>query len=274
MIGLSVLTFVAVVKGLSWSAIALALLSWSGVVWGLWQFVRWWHRKQREHQQRYQPQYQKQLKQWRRGNKVRQRYLENQERHQQNNIEQRQEKLRELLKDKVEQPIGVSDAQKGVSETMFLEVLKTVFPHIEFGGEFPIPGFDYPYSMDIALVDPDTGLSIDIEIDEPYEGRNKQPHHCLDDHKDRNRNRFFNERNWVVVRFAEEQVVKNPQGCTRYIAEIVTKMTQDESLLTKVNDCPSLDPIKAWTKAEARQMAVWKVREKYLDETGVYRHRY
>ena len=73
------------------------------------------------------------------------------------------------------------------------------------------------------------------------------------------------------MRFAEEQVVKNPQGCTRYLAELVAKITQDESLLTKMNDWPSLSQIKAWTKAEARQMAVWKVREKYLDETGVYR---
>ncbi len=269
--GLFILAFVAVVKGLSLSAIALGLFSWGGVMWCLWQFSRWWGRKQKQHRQQYQAQYEAQLKQWQRANKVRDRYLDNRELHQRNQIEQRQQKLRELLKDKVEPPIGESDAAKGVSETMFLEVLKTVFPDAKFGGKFPIPGSRLCYSIDLALVDPKTGLSIDIEIDEPYEGKTKQPHHCLDNDKDRNRNRFFNQRNWVVVRLAEEQVVRNPQGCIRYLGEIVANITQDESLLTKVNNWTSLTPIKAWTRAEAQQMAVWKVRERYIDETGVYR---
>ena len=114
-------------------------------------------------------------------------------------------------------------------------------------------------------------LKIDIEIDEPYEGKKKQPHHCLDDDKDRRRNGFFTERNWVVVRFTEEQVVKNPQGCCRYLVEVIVNFTQDKSLLEKVKELPSLKPVKAWTVSEARQLAVWKHRETYLHDAGIYR---
>ncbi|CCQ56441.1 hypothetical protein CWATWH0402_6079 [Crocosphaera watsonii WH 0402] len=177
------------------------------------------------------------------------------------------------MKGKVEQPTAESNAQKGVSEVQFLEVLQSVLPNVKFGGEFPIPNFPHPYSMDMAYVDEETGLSINIEIDEPYEGKKKQPHHCLDDDKDRKRNQFFLERNWVIVRFAEEQVIKNPQGCCRYLVELIVNFTQDKSLLEKVQQFPPLEPVKAWTVSEARQLAVWKHRETYLHEAGVYQQK-
>ncbi|WP_048752391.1 hypothetical protein, partial [Crocosphaera watsonii] len=267
-IGLFILGFVAVIKGLSWSAIAVGLISWFGVILGLQQFIRWWGRKRRQHQQDYQ--YFQKLKQWQRANKVRDRYLKNAHKHQQQQLKSRRQKLREMLKGKVEQPTAESNAQKGVSEVQFLEVLQSVLPNVKFGGEFPIPNFPHPYSMDMAYIDEETGLSINIEIDEPYEGKKKQPHHCLDDDKDRKRNQFFTERNWVIVRFAEEQVVKNPQGCCRYLVEVIVYFTQDKSLLEKVQQFPALEPVKAWTVSEARQLAVWKHRETYLHSAGVY----
>ncbi|MGB5770557.1 MAG: hypothetical protein WBM32_11920 [Crocosphaera sp.] len=270
-VGLFVLGFVAVIKGLSLSAISFGLFSWVGVIWGLQQFIRWWGRRRKQYHQEYQPQYDAQLKQWQRANKVRDRYLKNAHKHQEKQLESRRQKLRHLLKGKVEQATAESDAQKGVSETKFLEVLQSILPTVKFGGEFPIPNFSHPYSQDMVFIDQDTGLSINIEIDEPYEGKKKQPHHCLDDDKDRKRNQFFTERNWVVVRFAEEQVVKNPQGCCRYLVEVIVNLNQDISLFKKVQEFPSLEPIKAWTSSEARQLAVWRYRETYLHEAGVYR---
>ncbi len=270
-IGLFILTFVAVIKGLSWSAIAFGLISWSGAIWGLYQFLRWWGKKRRQQEQDYQ--HSQRVKQWQRANKVRDRYLKNVHKHQKQQLENRRQKLRQLLKDNVEQPVAQSDAQKGVSEVKFLEVLQSVLPTVEFGGEFPIPNFNHPYSMDMAFIDQDTGLSINIEIDEPYEGKKKQPHHCLDDGKDERRNHFFLERNWVVLRFAEEQVVKNPQGCCRSLVEVIVNFTQDKSLLEKVQELPILEPVKAWTVSEARQLAVWRHRETYLHEAGIYRQK-
>jgi hypothetical protein len=270
-LGLFILGFVTVVKGLSLSQIAFGLISWCGVIWGLQQLIRWWGRQRKQYYQEIQADYKAQLKQWQRANKVRDRYLKNAHKHQQQQLKSRRQKLRELLKGKVEQPIGESDAQKGVSETLFLQVLQSVLPTVKFGGEFPIPNFSHPYSQDMAFIDQDTVLSINIELDEPYEGKNKQPHHCLDDDKDSKRNQFFTERNWVVIRFAEEQVVKNPQGCCRYLVEVIVNFTQDKYLLEKVQQFPVLELVKAWTVSEARQLAVWKHRETYLHDGGIYK---
>ncbi len=272
-IGLFILGFVVVIKGLSLSAIAIGLISWCGVIWGLQQFIRWWRRRQKQYYQECFGEYEAQLKQWQRANKVRDRYLKNAHKHQQQQLQSRRQKLKDILKGKVEQPVAESNAQKGVSEVQFLEVLQSVLPNVTFGGEFPIPNFPHPYSMDMAYVEEETGLSINIEIDEPYEGKKKQPHHCLDDDKDRKRNTFFLERNWVIIRFAEEQVVKNPQGCCRYLVEVIVNFTQDKSLLEKVQQFPTLEPVKAWTVSEARQLAVWKYRETYLHSAGVYQQK-
>ena len=95
-IGLFILGFVAVIKGLSWSQIAVGLLSWFGDIWGLQQFLRWWERKRRQHQQDYQ--YSQKLKQWQRANKVRDRYLKNAHKHQQQQLQSRRQKLTHLLK--------------------------------------------------------------------------------------------------------------------------------------------------------------------------------
>ena len=99
-IGLFILGFVAVIKGLSWSQISVGLISWFGVIWGLQQFLRWWERKRRQYQQDYQ--YSQKLKQWQRANKVRDRYLKNVHKHQQQQLQSRRQKLRHLLKGKPE----------------------------------------------------------------------------------------------------------------------------------------------------------------------------
>jgi hypothetical protein len=107
------------------------------------------------------------------------------------------------LKDQVIKSTGESIAQPGVSERLFFVSLSKYFPNWCCGGEvFPIKGCNYSYSTDFSLVDPITGLSIDIEIDEPYDGKTKKPHHCVDVDKDYNRNNFFLTGNWVVSYYA------------------------------------------------------------------------
>lgn len=69
-----------------------------------------------------------------------------------------------------------------------------------------------------------SSLSIDIEIDEPYVGNTKAPHHCIDQGKDDIRNEFFTNGNWVVIRFSEKQVVKYPRSCCKVIASVVARV--------------------------------------------------
>ncbi|MEQ9552360.1 MAG: hypothetical protein RIM23_22445 [Coleofasciculus sp. G3-WIS-01] len=140
------------------------------------------------------------------------------------------------------------------------------YPVILFcmGGDFPIPGTSWRYSADFILVHQPTGLAIDIEIDEPYEGRTGKPHHCVDRGKDSQRNRFFLERNWVVIRFSELQVVKYPDSCCKAIARVVAQITGDYRGLVRLQSIDDLTLHKQWTVKEARYMAKTRFRNSYL----------
>src|SRR5690606_9268907 len=81
-----------------------------------------------------------------------------------------------------------------------------------------------PFEPDFALIDEnnDINLFIDIEIDEPYDGITRQPIHYTNYNKQRDT--FFKNRGWIVIRFAEYQVVKNTLGCCKFIVEVVASV--------------------------------------------------
>ena len=84
------------------------------------------------------------------------------------------------------------------------------------------------YSPDISLIEIADGLNlyIDIEIDEPYEGKNdianRRPIHYRG--YDDNRNNTFANSGWIVIRFAEIQVHKCPEACCQFIAGVISKI--------------------------------------------------
>lgn len=177
----------------------------------------------------------------------------------------RTEKLRSLLKTAIARPIaGDSSAKNGVSEEIFGQELSQYFK-VKQGVKFEIPGSDKCYTADFAIQHPPTWIHIDIEVDEPYVGDTGQPHHCLDDDKDKRRNQFFIEGNWLVIRFAEEQVVKAPESCCKVIADTLALLTGDYKYLLQLKDVPDLPAVKQWTSAEARKMAKKQYRQSYLE---------
>lgn len=177
----------------------------------------------------------------------------------------RQDRLKSLLLGRVQPPLKQeSTAQQGVSERTFYYWLLRYFPQVCQGGEFPIPDTGLRYSADFILYHKKSGLAIDLEIDEPYEGRSGTPHHCSDDPKDARRNQFFLERNWVVVRFSEWQVVKHPVSCCKVIASVVAQITGDYSILIPFQGIADLPPCKQWTTKEAARMAKERYRDTYL----------
>ncbi len=188
-----------------------------------------------------------------------------------NDIIQRQDRLSLLLYGRITLPTGASSAQTGVSESHFAKYLTEYFGDlVQQGEELTIPGTKYKYSTDFSIVDRATGLRLDVEIDEPYEGRTKQPHHCSDDNRDTNRNHFFLNANWVVIRFSEEQVVCYPNSCCRAIAEVIKDIKGDDRYFQRLVNCPVLQPQRRWDNTYARQLAEWDYRLKYLKEAGVY----
>ncbi len=183
----------------------------------------------------------------------------------------RKQKLSSALLSDVSLPDGLSSAQPGVSESFFLQYLNRYFGGaIRQGEELSVPGAKYKYSTDFSFIDAETGLRIDIEIDEPYEGRSKQPHHCRDDYRDTNRNKFFLSANWVVIRFSEEQISRYPDSCCRAIAAAISEITLCDRYLQSLRQYPVLQPQRRWDTAHATKLAEWNYRLKYLKESGIY----
>ena len=175
----------------------------------------------------------------------------------------REKELYRWLQGKVLQPLGQSDAPTGVSEKAFYQLTKRVFPNIVQGVAFHNPKFPHPYSADFLIVHT-SGLSIDIEIDEPYVGNTKAPHHCIDQGKDNIRNQFFTNNNWVVIRFSEKQVVKHPYRCCKVIAQVIFRVSGDFTFLSQLNNVPSLPPEPMWTIKQAKKWASVNYRRTYL----------
>jgi very-short-patch-repair endonuclease len=161
-------------------------------------------------------------------------------------------------------------AQKGVSETYFHKYLQQYFPQILHPSyEFKINN-DYTYSSDFTIILPNK-ISLVIEIDEPYEGKSKTPHHCTDDYRDNQRDNFFIAGNWIVMRFSEFQACAYPVECCFEIAKIIDRFTSDNysKHFKNTSNVPK-DP--QWNKKRSALMAKNNYRQEYLSKYGIYRN--
>lgn len=122
----------------------------------------------------------------------------------------------------------------------------------------PVPCRAIPYEPAIALVDEDSGIFIDVEIDVPYHGWYRFPMHFTEG-KDDVRDRWFNECGWTVVRFSERQIQTQSAACVQLLHLIVNKLKGDSSQW----ESPVVSE-KRWTLREAVAMERDLSREKYL----------
>jgi hypothetical protein len=174
-----------------------------------------------------------------------------------------------ILVERVKPPLGVSTAQVGASEPDFAKYLQKYFGTIlKPSYTFSIPNSDLVYSADFCLVLP-SGLSFCLEIDEPYVYKTGEPHHCIDQGKDEQRDKFFSAGNWVTIRFSEKQIILEPVACCFLIAKTIDRLTRDSTFTSQFKDgttAPQLDP--KWTIAEAQAMANTKYRSSYRPQKG------
>ena len=116
-----------------------------------------------------------------------------------------------------------------------------------------------PYEPDIAIIETSNvfGVRIDIEIDEPYEGIGRTPIHfvgCGDEFRDRNLANL----GWIVVRFSEKQIFKEPENCIYFLHQLICQIDQ-EFTATCFGANPT--PDKMWTEIEAKIMIAKRARE-------------
>jgi very-short-patch-repair endonuclease len=175
-----------------------------------------------------------------------------------------------LLAGKV-MPYGAeATAQVGVSEAQFNRHLNRYFSNILHPGyEFKISQ-GYKYSSDFTLILAN-GISTIVEIDEPYVGTTKKPHHCTDDGKDDKRDEFFIKGNWVVIRFSEFQVCTYPIECCYTIAKVIDTIDPTSNLSNQFKGVEQLPIDQRWTMKKARSMAKQNYRQKYLKECDIYK---
>lgn len=169
---------------------------------------------------------------------------------------------------KVNRGIAKTEAQKGVSEAYFFTYLQRYFADCELNSDYFALNDAIGYTTDFSLIFPE-GYALDIEIDEPYEGKSKAPHHCQDDDKDRNRNNYLCKLGWIVIRFSEYQVVRHPESCCRLIALVLSKLGCDR-YLEPLKDFANLPTDRAWTSSSVKGMVARQYRESYLAKAGLF----
>lgn len=162
------------------------------------------------------------------------------------------------------------DAPKGVSEAHLETYLRRFFPTLEIVEDYyQIEDTKLGYTTDFSLVDTKSGFGIDLEVDEPYEGKYKTPHHCTDNKKDRNRNKFLLERGWIVLRVSEYQAVHQPKSVCKLIAQVFKAIGKEHCYNAEVLNFLDLTPDPCWNSIQAKRMITSKYRERYLDKAGI-----
>lgn len=128
-------------------------------------------------------------------------------------------------------------------------------------------GLNYPYEPDLAYIDVEKGIFLDIEIDEPYVGWGRTPIHYKTNEGtvDDIRNEHFTERGWCVIRFSERQIHNDPLSCLKKIFELLHKMDATISIPSVLLKEPNVKQENWWNKSRAEAMEKEKEREKYLN---------
>lgn len=171
----------------------------------------------------------------------------------------------------IEQPKVGRSGRKGYKEDDFRDYMLEYFEN-----DFEILDAHYvskneriSYEPDLILISraDNVNLFVDIEIDEPYEGTNnkserKTTHYT---NSDTTRNKFFSSNGWLVIRFAEIQIHRNPKACCFFIASVIASLTDDYNIPQSLTAFTFPVPVKQWTKTEGEELSQKNYREEYLD---------
>jgi len=146
--------------------------------------------------------------------------------------------------------------KRGKTELMFLDRLFK-----KFGSQIKVdiaPDINSQfYFPDFAFICNKTGLHIDIEIDEPYSFIEKLPIHHTESN-DNERNKFFLEKNWLVIRFSEKQIIQETENCIKVIENTITALQNKSDIIDT-----DLTKEKKWSYEEALVMSYNNTRNEY-----------
>jgi hypothetical protein len=146
----------------------------------------------------------------------------------------------------------------GASEAMFIEYLRYSDLKDSVKSDILVSNDFESYYPDVAIVDYENNIFIDIEIDEPYSFLNKIPIHYIG--SDDARNTFFTSIGWTVVRFSEKQIVKQPEKVVEYINDLYLSLR--DGMDFKNTNSILMD--RRWTKEGSGELSLSNYRNTYL----------
>lgn len=163
-----------------------------------------------------------------------------------------------------------ANKRKGYKEPEFFEFIKDYFvPYflISDNVSFNIGLGTRPYEPDISIISKILlkNIFIDIEIDEPYSGIDRRLTHCKG--TDLNRDTYFTKRGWIVIRFSEYQVHKQPMDCLFFIASVINKIDPNFNIPYHLIKNIYLIKENCWSEFQARKWEQTFYREKYLNHS-------
>ncbi len=143
-------------------------------------------------------------------------------------------------------------------EQVLAERLRTALPQCQVYRHkgVPIPGYPHPYTPDIVVHDPSSGLWLDVEIDEPWylQAGERVPYHILGDWHQERRDQFFVEHHWLVIRFAELQVANHLDACVGYVHQQLSRWRGGMPLKLNLPPTASVPPMPRWSQSDACQL--------------------
>ena len=165
----------------------------------------------------------------------------------------------------VQPPRRGRSGRRGYTEEDFAAQLTT-----HFGGQFQIltdvsfavANGTRSYEPDAVLHLPEHHLYVDIEVDEPYNGFTRVATHCEGD--DDLRDEVFVSRGWVVVRFPEVLVHRQPAACCRFVADLLAAIVPGYTVPTSLSGVVPPERVELWDVLQSQKWSREKYREGYL----------
>lgn len=120
------------------------------------------------------------------------------------------------------------------------------------------------YQPDLAYIDAERGIFIDIEVDEPYNMGRKLPTHTIGN--DDVRNGLMTQAGWTVLRFSERQCIATPKSVLRTVVDVVRQMNPVAEMPKALADVVPVEPDLRWDYPTAQQLARQRFRDIYLEQ--------
>lgn len=136
---------------------------------------------------------------------------------------------------------------KGLSERDFFKHLVLEFGNHISSGNCVKEHYGREFYPDFIYSNESRGLFIDIEIDEPYSYKEREPIHYIGANAERDN--FFEGIFWGVIRFSENQILSYPRECVFFIKDYINSIIENVDVL----DWP-LNYEERWTLEEAKSL--------------------